>query len=1042
MNNRQRIKFNRPGINDHYHRQRLLDRIKTSLQQKKWCWIYGPPGAGKTVLAATLTANIDDSRVIWYRIESADRDIQTFRQNLYIATGAKSPPSEPFVPGSTDLLETLFEVTSKLPPAALWVWDGCEQLPPDSPQLDSLAKFLEEHPDNPQMIFVSRQSPCGRFRHPKVLHLLEVYDWQDLRLDREETVAIIKLYGQDRKLVEGATSLHARSDGWAAALMLLLQGAGEKDIGHRDSALFGYLADEMLQHLQPHTRHMLMQLATLPCIPAETAREMLADAQADLKLTQFSAVWHLLEVSQGEPPVFRFHPLLQEFLLAQLGGTFSESEIRDIYLRGAVGLERVGLREEACRLFHRAGAGEDLQRLVMALAKELADAGRYRTLHGLLETIPQPVAEKDVWHGYWLGLCLRFEEPARGWPLLEDAYEKFRTRGEVSGQYAAWLAVVEAMLVVFEDLGPLKRWLAEYEALRQRHPRCPDMGMRLKCLALAGSAMSLVAPRHPKLAKLIRLVEMGVRLIPFKTPRQAAFAYLTLHYVNTGQISRMHGMAKHLLPGLDDPSLPGPLRLSSHSVIGLCEILTGGPAPERILTPAVDFSNRTGGGLFRTYPRAFLVYYELICGRLAEARKHLQEYERVMPPHNRMLQAAQYFMSAWLAIADGETGKGLELSDLSKTMGQQLSFDLGVALNAGLRAQAFAGLARFDAAQSELDELAQLAELSGNQPLLVMHGFCAAWQAHCQQEFGECRRLLATTLDSAQREGIFAFPSFLRPVMAELARVAASEGLAESYIRRLVTRWQLSPPELSQLETAWPWPVRIRCLGRFELVVGEQRLDFGQAAHRRPLELLAALIALGGRDVPKSQLGELLWPDTEADKAHHALDNLIYRLRKLLGNDSLMLSASLISLNATLCWIDTWALEALAEDRATGSGPHHTAHLVQNLYGGSFLIGEESYWALPARERLRALFILLVTQMTDRLIEERERVAAVELLEWAIGREPLSESLYLLLMQCNADDGRPVDASRVYQRCRQAMALHLGVEPGEAIRAYARSLDL
>ena len=101
----------------------------------------------------------------------------------------------------------------------------------------------------------------------------------------------------------------------------------------------------------------------------------------------------------------------------------------------------------------------------------------------------------------------------------------------------------------------------------------------VKCLALAGSVMSMVAPRHPKLARLIRIAEIAVRLIPFKAPRQGIFVYLILHYASTGQVARLHAMARHLLPDIEDLTLPAQLRVFAYAMIGLFQFFAGADSP-------------------------------------------------------------------------------------------------------------------------------------------------------------------------------------------------------------------------------------------------------------------------------------------------------------------------------------------------------------------------------------------------------------------------------------------------------------------------------
>jgi hypothetical protein len=108
-------------------------------------------------------------------------------------------------------------------------------------------------------------------------------------------------------------------------------------------------------------------------------------------------------------------------------------------------------------------------------------------------------------------------------------------------------------------------------------------------------------------------------------------------------------------------------------------------------------------------------------------------------------------------------------------------------------------------------------------------------------------------------------------------------------------------------------PVRIHTLGRFSVQLQGRPLS-GTAGPRyqRSLELLQALIALGGRDVHAELLSQALWPDAEGDKAQNAFDVTLHRLRQLLNIDHLfLLRERRLTLNSELAWVDVWTFERL-----------------------------------------------------------------------------------------------------------------------------------
>ena len=137
---------------------------------------------------------------------------------------------------------------------------------------------------------------------------------------------------------------------------------------------------------------------------------------------------------------------------------------------------------------------------------------------------------------------------------------------------------------------------------------------------------------------------------------------------------------------------------------------------------------------------------------------------------------------------------------------------------------------------------------------------------------------------------------------------ALEEGIEVDYVRELIRRNRLAPdpanPDLEQ----WPWPVKVYTLGRFGLLVDDRPVEFGRKVQQKPLALLKALVALGGREVPEAKLTEFLWPEADGDLAHNSFEVALSRLRKLLGTDeALTLKEGRLSLSNRQCWVDVWA---------------------------------------------------------------------------------------------------------------------------------------
>lgn len=255
----------------------------------------------------------------------------------------------------------------------------------------------------------------------------------------------------------------------------------------------------------------------------------------------------------------------------------------------------------------------------------------------------------------------------------------------------------------------------------------------------------------------------------------------------------------------------------------------------------------------------------------------------------------------------------------------------------------------------------------------------------------------------------------------------------------------------------WPWPVRIYTLGRFELVKDGEPLSFSGKVKQKPLFLLKALVALGGKDVKEEQVSDALWPEADGDAAHSAFTTTLSRLRELLGVErAIRIQEGRATLDSRYCWVDAWTFERLlaeAETRLKDLREGRDQGAVRRpplddfvgkataLYKGHFLPGDEAHvWTASYRERLRGKFLRLIVRWGDHLEIDGQWEDAVECYQKGLGVDDLAEEFYKRLMLCYQQLGLRGEAIAAYRRCRKALSSVLGVEPSPKTEAIYRSL--
>jgi DNA-binding SARP family transcriptional activator len=337
-----------------------------------------------------------------------------------------------------------------------------------------------------------------------------------------------------------------------------------------------------------------------------------------------------------------------------------------------------------------------------------------------------------------------------------------------------------------------------------------------------------------------------------------------------------------------------------------------------------------------------------------------------------------------------------------------------------------------EAARARYDEAVERASGIDRRNFEIQRGLVRGYLAMRRNDRDAAAEELARWLPVAREHHYMGFLRQAPNVAVPLFALALERGLEPEFVRSVIRDRKLVPP--SPDIASWPWPLALRTLGPFEMLRdGEPVVSKGKA-QKKPLELLKALVAHGGRNVDAAMLTALVWPEAEGDDAKASFDSNLYRLRKLLAVDgALVLAEGKLSLNPDVIWVDTWGVEhALDADP-----PRVDAALA--LYRGPFLALEAAEpWMLPLRDRLQARLSRAVLAAGQQHEERREYGAARALYQRALELDNLAEVIYRRLMICQREEGDAAGALTTYRRCRELLSIVLGRKPAaetEAVRA-------
>jgi DNA-binding SARP family transcriptional activator len=317
----------------------------------------------------------------------------------------------------------------------------------------------------------------------------------------------------------------------------------------------------------------------------------------------------------------------------------------------------------------------------------------------------------------------------------------------------------------------------------------------------------------------------------------------------------------------------------------------------------------------------------------------------------------------------------------------------------------------------------------------VQRGFVEARKAQLEGRNDDAAVLLQQLLSLCRERRYTGFLRQLPEMMAALLALALEHRIESEFARSLIRERRLEAP--SPATADWPWPLALRTLGDFVVIRDGVPLVSKGKAQKRPLEMLKALVALGGRNVDASMLTAKLWPDAEGDDAKTSFDSGLYRLRKLLDVDgALTLAEGRLSLDARVVWLDVWAFE-----QALDAAPPDVDSAL-SCYRGHFLgLEAPAPWALPLRDRLQARLARAVLAHGQALEAEHAFASARTLYERALELDNLAEAVYRRLMVCQRELGDPAGALTTYRRCRELLSIVLGRKPAAETEAIRATLD-
>jgi LuxR family maltose regulon positive regulatory protein len=805
-------------------RPRLSERLSRGAESVLTL-VSAPAGFGKTTLLAQwlAAAPVDGRSVAWLSLDERDNDPALFWTYLVAALKTAAPgvgantlsllqsPQPPGEAGLVTLLNDLDAISNDV----VLVLDDYHVIDVRDVQ-DGMAFLLEHLPPQIHVVIGSRADPVLPLARLRGRGELVEVRAADLRFTPGEAAAYLN--GAMGLVLTAAdvAALEGRTEGWIAALQLAaLSLQGRKDVAAfidgfagDDRYIVDFLAEEVLQRQPGHVQQFLLQTSILDRLSGPLCDAVTGQDGGKAKLAALERGNLFLVPLDDRRRWYRYHQLFADVLQARLRDE-QPDDVPDLHRRASAWYEQNDEPSEAIR---HALAAQDFERaadLVELAIPAMLRSRQEAAVLGWLELLPDEVVRvRPVLSVGFAGALLAGGEFEGVEARLRDAE---RWLGAATGIRQGSQAPAAEMVVV--DDAEFRRLPAEIELYRAAQALARGDGPGT--VRHARRALEL-SPADEHLGRASAAALMGLASWASGDLEAGHSAYAECmaglrragHIADTfgcaialADIRRTQGRLGEAMRTYEQALQRAPqqggsvLRGTADMYVGMSEVHRERddlPAATQHLLRSQELGEHSGLPQNRYRWRVAMARIREAEGDLGGALELLNEAERLYAgdffPNVRPVPA----LRARVRVAQGELGEAL---GWVREQGLSVDDDLSYLREFEHITLARVLLARYAAERVErsiqvatrlLERLLRAAEEGARTGSVIE---ILVLQALAHQMRGDIPAALASlqrALTLAEPEGYVRIFVDEGPPMASLLRAAAKQGIAPSYVRRLL----------------------------------------------------------------------------------------------------------------------------------------------------------------------------------------------------------------------------------------------------------------
>jgi two-component SAPR family response regulator len=194
----------------------------------------------------------------------------------------------------------------------------------------------------------------------------------------------------------------------------------------------------------------------------------------------------------------------------------------------------------------------------------------------------------------------------------------------------------------------------------------------------------------------------------------------------------------------------------------------------------------------------------------------------------------------------------------------------------------------------------------------------------------------------------------------------------------------------------------------------------------------------------KEQVGLYFWPDATPDELKLRYKNTLYRLRRAVGRQTILLQDDYYQFNWSLDYeydVETFttSIERSQKAKEIREKTHYLKTAIEH-YKGEYLSEIEEIWAITDRQQYYQMYLDAVMRLANMYMERKAYKTALRYCYQALTEDSCLEDAHRLAMRIHAATGNRAAIVRQYERCRVALIKEINAPPSQQTRDLYETL--